>query len=172
MKTDEQLYAEMQRGRRAAFDELYARYELKLFGFIRAYLKNEQDAEEIFHDAMRALIDAKALSQKVAPWLFTVARNACLNRLRAQRATVRVSEELADGTAAAVDTLILKRRHVALCSAVDELPTKLNEVYKMRTAGASYEDMAQRLGVPLGTIKSRVNALVRRLREDMELWLP
>ncbi len=177
MKTDEQLYAEMRSGRRAAFDELYARYERKLFGFILAYLKNEQDAEEVFHDALKALVDAAQngrqaeLPQKVGAWLFTVARNASLNRLRSRRVAVPVAAELADAAAGAVDDLIQRGRQSALTAAVDRLPPALGRVYQLRAEGASYEDMARRLDLPLGTVKSRVNTLVRRLKKEMALWL-
>ena len=177
MKTDEQLYAEMRSGRRAAFDELYERYERRLFGFVLAFVKNEQDAEEVFHDAFKALIDlgleADQLPQRVGPWLFTVARNASLNRVRSRRVRVGLTagDELADGAPSPPDELIHRRRETALAAAVGRLPARLGRVYAMRAGGASYEDMARHLDVPLGTVKSRVNALVRRLRKDMASWL-
>jgi DNA-directed RNA polymerase specialized sigma24 family protein len=46
----------------------------------------------------------------------------------------------------------------------------LAEVYRLRVSGLSYEEMAQVLEVPLGTLKSRMHDMVRRLQEEMEKW--
>src|SRR4051812_12929861 len=71
---------------KAAFDALYARYEKRLFGFILTFVGNRQDAEEIFHDVFLALLDRPAdASGDLESWLFTVARNRALNRVRSRR---------------------------------------------------------------------------------------
>ena len=167
-------------GRATAFDELYARYERRLFGFILSYVKNREDAEEIFHDVFQAVIAATRAVDATVPgrfdaWLFTVARNLCLNRIRARRPSVSLaSDEAAEPFCPRESEearLVLQGRHRALAAAVERLPPKLGEVYRLRSGGSSYEDIARHLDVPLGTIKSRVNSLVRRLKEEMDQWL-
>ena len=49
------------------------------------------------------------------------------------------------------------------------MPDQLGEVYAMRAAGMSYEGVAEVLGVPIGTVKSRVHRMLERLREEMSL---
>ncbi|GMU11494.1 sigma factor-like helix-turn-helix DNA-binding protein [Corallococcus caeni] len=55
----------------------------------------------------------------------------------------------------------------ALLKAVGRLPLELGELYALRTQGMSYVEMADVLGLPLGTVKSRMHQLVKQLREEM-----
>jgi DNA-directed RNA polymerase specialized sigma24 family protein len=50
---------------------------------------------------------------------------------------------------------------------VAKLPVELGEIYSLRTQGMSYAEMAEVLGIPLGTVKSRMHQLVKQLREEM-----
>jgi RNA polymerase sigma-70 factor (ECF subfamily) len=54
-----------------------------------------------------------------------------------------------------------------LREAVQRLPGSLAEVYRLRAAGMSYDEVAGILDVPVGTVKSRVHEMVKRLREEM-----
>ena len=56
---------------------------------------------------------------------------------------------------------------LALGEAVSRLPVPLSEVYHLRASGLSYEEMAQVLEVPVGTVKSRMHDMVKRLREEV-----
>lgn len=177
MKTDERLYTDLGSGQARAFAALYARYEKPLFGFVLGFVKNREDAEEIFHDAFHALIRAARTGDKtpeqVGSWLFTVARNLSLNRLRARRPVQALENTFAvvASESGAESRLVEQGRAEALATAVDKLPPQLGAVYRLRAGGASYEEMAKNLDVPLGTVKSRVNALVRKLKKDMSPWI-
>ena len=50
------------------------------------------------------------------------------------------------------------------------LPKSLAEVYRLRASGLSYEEMAEVLAVPLGTVKSRMHQMVAELRKEMQAW--
>jgi DNA-directed RNA polymerase specialized sigma24 family protein len=50
------------------------------------------------------------------------------------------------------------------------LPATLQEMYRLRTSGLSYEEMAEVLEIPLGTIKSRMHHMVRVLQEELRPW--
>ena len=65
-------------------------------------------------------------------------------------------------------TLERRQREVALREAVARQPAALAELYQLRASGLSYEELAQVLAVPLGTVKSRIHELVSRLREEMK----
>jgi len=58
----------------------------------------------------------------------------------------------------------------ALDGAVARLPSSLSEVYHLRSSGLSYEEIAVVLGIPLGTLKSRMNTMVNVLREELKPW--
>ena len=69
--------------------------------------------------------------------------------------------------AAAVSwALRLERRH--LRPALAGLSLELAELYQLRSSGLSYEEMASVLAVPLGTVKSRMHAMVHRLRRELQ----
>jgi len=76
------------------------------------------------------------------------------------------------GTAMAAAPAALEARETAaaLAAAVERLPKSLAEVYRLRASGLSYEEMAEVLAVPLGTVKSRMHQMVAELRKEMKQW--
>lgn len=176
MASDEELFARVRGGDLAAFDALYARYESRLFGFLVRQLKSREEAEDVFHETfMNALrsrdIDFDRASFRT--WLYRIARNLVLNRARAKerqgRAFARLPE--ADPEASAEHALEQAERKRALDTAVARLPEALADVYHLRSAGLSYEEMAAVLEIPMGTLKSRMNAMVERLRGELSSWI-
>jgi RNA polymerase sigma-70 factor (ECF subfamily) len=63
----------------------------------------------------------------------------------------------------------LERRQLTeeVRAAASRLPAALGELYQLRASGLSYEELAEVLGIPLGTVKSRMHELVSRLREEV-----
>jgi RNA polymerase sigma-70 factor (ECF subfamily) len=169
IESDEELYARLLRGELAAFDRLYARFERPLFGFVLAQLGDRAEAEDVLHETFVAVLQARhtrAELRSVKAWLFQVARNLCLNRMRARKRTSRALEaaaELAQIAPPAEPEVDPKALH----EAVGRLPPALAEVYQLRASGLSYDDVAVILEIPLGTVKSRVHEMVKRLREEM-----
>jgi RNA polymerase sigma-70 factor (ECF subfamily) len=174
MISDEALFEQLVRGDLAAFDALYARHERPLFGFVLGHLGDRQEAEDVIHDAfVTALREGRrgAAPDCFRAWLYQVARNLCLNRLRTRQRAARAVENVARqpaATAAAPEHALADRQAAAaLRSAVDRLPTALAEMFRLRSSGMSYEELATVLGLPLGTVKSRMHDMVSRLREEM-----
>ncbi|MBI5517278.1 MAG: sigma-70 family RNA polymerase sigma factor [Deltaproteobacteria bacterium] len=174
MLSDEALHERLLRGELGAFDQLYDRYHRPLFGFIRRHLADAHEAEDVLHETFLALLREREGGLQAASlrgWLFQVARNLCLNRLRSRRRGARALE--AQGSEAPmVETPdhALEGRETAerLRRAVEALPAGLSELYALRAGGLSYEELAEALAVPVGTVKSRMHELVRRLREELE----
>ncbi len=175
MDSDEELYGRVRSGDMAAFDLLYERYASRLFGFLRAQLRSQHDAEDVFHEAfLRTLKSSEVTFERggFRTWLYRIARNLALNSLRKDQRGVRARAQLFEEESdTGADAKIEERElFVALDGAVARLPQSLSEVYHLRTSGLTYEEMATILEIPLGTLKSRMNQMTTQLREDLRPW--
>jgi RNA polymerase sigma-70 factor (ECF subfamily) len=176
MDSDEALFERLLAGELRAFDKLYERFERPLFGFIRARLGDTTEAEDVLHDAFMAVLREREKRSEVRSfraWLYQVANNLCLNRLRSRqragRAVDAATQVEALGSAPVPAELALERheRAAQLSRAVTRLPAQLADLYRLRASGLSYDEVAAALDVPLGTVKSRMHEMVKRLREEM-----
>jgi RNA polymerase sigma-70 factor, ECF subfamily len=173
---DEALYARVrQQGEMSAFDELYQRHERRLFAYLRGYLPVRADAEEVLHDAFLQVLRSREVrfeQGSFTSWLYRIARNLALNRLRSGRraADARAAISAPAELPRADQQVEAEERTRVLAEAVATLPQPLAELYQLRTGGMSYEDIAFALGVPLGTVKSRSHELVSRLKEGVRRW--
>jgi RNA polymerase sigma-70 factor (ECF subfamily) len=176
MESDEQLYLEVRKGSQAAFETLYERYEGPIFGFIYRRLQSRQDAEDVFHEAMLAIFKGPALefaNGGFAGWLFKVALNLSLNRVRSKKREGRALALVTDYDAAArnLETWPDPEDLEEMQKAAAGLSETLRQVYVLRREGRSYEEMSDILGIPLGTVKSRVHLMVTQLRKEMGKWI-
>jgi RNA polymerase sigma-70 factor, ECF subfamily len=175
MDSDERLYERVRAGDLAAFDDLYARYEYPLFGFLRATLGNRADAEDAMHEAFLNTLKSRQVQFDrggFRSWLYRIARNVALNRRRSEARGAAAKAKILAGDAppTAHERLEARELEAALDGAVARLPPALAEVYRLRTSGLSYEEIADVIEAPLGTVKSRMHEMVRLLREDMGPW--
>lgn len=172
--SDEALRERLLQGDLGAFDQLYARHGRALYAFIYRHLGDASASEDVLHETFMVMLrerDGGRAAESLRAWLYQVARNQCLNRLRSRRRGQRALSAVEDLPTAAVvqPDAALEARQTAerLQQAVAALPPGLAELYTLRARGLSYEELAQVLAVPVGTIKSRIHEMVRRLREEM-----
>ena len=181
MDSDEALYVRVKKGDMRAFDTLYARYESSLFGFLSSQLKNRADAEYVLHEAFLAAFKSREVvfdrDRGFKTWLYRISRNLASNRARSDRRGARalaqlpaVADAVGDAPPSADERLAQRELGNALDAAVERLPEPLSEVYHLRSSGLRYEEIAAVLEIPLGTLKSRMNQMVARLREDLRPW--
>jgi RNA polymerase sigma-70 factor, ECF subfamily len=175
MDSDEALFERLVAGDLRAFDRLYDRFERPLFGFILSQLGDPREAEDVLHETFLAVLrerDKHPSIRSFRGWLYRVARNGCLNRMRSRKRAARaLSEVTAADTAASApgpdQELELRERAELLSRAAARLPQALAEVYRLRAAGMSNDEVAVLLGVPVGTVKSRMHEMVKRLRGEV-----
>jgi len=177
MESDETLYRRVREGDMSAFDALYDRYQEQLFGFLLRTLRNRADAEDVFHDAFLSALKSTEVRFETGSfrsWLFRIARNRCINRHRSEQRGARAAGAIGPPQAApSAESELLERQLLsALDGAVGRLPPALSEIYHLRSSGLSYEEMADILAIPLGTLKSRMNQMVSILKEEVKPWTP
>lgn len=188
---DAALVDRFKRGDESAFEEIVGRYRNKLFLTALNFLHCRADAEEMAQDALirahRALKDFRGDSS-LATWLHRVVCNLARNRYwhlkrRGAGCTLSLDYEITDGggeTFAAFfsddsTTAPQEISVVEFSALVDDCMQKLDashrEILTLRNVGTlSYDEIAQRLGMSVGTVKSRISrareSLGRKLNEQ------
>jgi len=158
---------------RAAFETLYQRYVRSVFGLALRRLRDRQRAEdavqETFAAVWRSAGSYRPERGAAAPWLYAIARNAIVDRMRARNEPPAEAPDLASAEPGPGDraeaAYVAWRVHRAL----EELPTKEREVVELAYwSGMSQSEVAEYLHIPLGTVKTRTRSALARLAGVLE----
>jgi RNA polymerase sigma-70 factor, ECF subfamily len=187
--SDEQLLAAYRGGEVRAFEKLLARYEKPIWSFLRRFVRDAEAAEDLLQEVfLRVVRDAQESGPawkgeaKFSTWLYTIARNLCIDRAR--RAAVRgsASPSMDGPTGGDAETETLHERIAApgpstdavvagreaarrIDRAVAELPDDQREVFLMREVmELPFAEIASVVGVPEPTVKSRMRYALEKLR--------
>jgi RNA polymerase sigma-70 factor (ECF subfamily) len=171
--TDEDLLSRVAEGDRDAFGDLYRRYARAVLGLALRRLgdrgRAEDAVQEAFTSVWRAAHSYRRERGPVAPWLYAVARNAIADRGRARieppvEPTDSPSDE-AGPAERAEQSWVAWRVHRAL----EGLPESERHVLELAYySELSQSEIAEFLGIPLGTVKTRTRSGLRRLAEELE----
>ena len=182
---DAELVARVQRGDKQAFDLLVLKYQRKIMRLLSRMIRDpgeiEDVAQEAFIKAYRALPQFRGESSFYT-WLYRIAINTARNWLAQnnRRPSTPSAQENEDGeTFDATDNLTdssnpeseMASRQIAdtVNKAINDLPEELRNAIVMREIdGMSYEDIAESMSCPIGTVRSRIfrarEAIATRLR--------
>lgn len=187
--TDEELLVRYRdTGERLWFDELVHRYERDLFNYLRRYLGSPEAAEDVFQATFLKLhlsCEHYEEGRKFRPWLYTIATNQAIDFQRRNRRHKMVSldrpgsRQADEEVGKLIDMLVTGEEtpweaassreetdwvRQALLNLPEPMRAALNLVYYQ---GLMYREAAEVLEVPVGTVKSRVNAAILKL---VEAW--
>jgi len=172
--SDAELLARVGEGDREAFELLYRRYVRPLFGLALRRLGDRGHAEDAVQEAFAAIWRSASTYRPergaAGGWLYTVARNAIVDRLRRNGlATDAELPELVSNEPGppekAEDSYVAVRVHRAL----EELQPREREVIELAYwSGMSQSEVADYLGLPLGTVKTRTRSGLARLASLLE----
>ncbi|HEX3555816.1 MAG TPA: sigma-70 family RNA polymerase sigma factor [Thermoanaerobaculia bacterium] len=183
MKTDAELVASTLRGSQDAFRELVVRFERPVYSLVQRMAQDpgtaEDLAQEVFVKAYRRL-DSYDPQWKFSSWLFKIAHNTTIDHLRrgtpetvpleseeegrADLSAV-LADEAAESPAAAAERRDLAR---ALERAIASLRPEYRQAVLMFYAhGASYQEICEATGLPLGTVKTNLHRARRELAQAM-----
>lgn len=186
--TDEQLLAECVQGRSASFELLVRRYAQELHRFAARITGSAAAAEDVVQETFLQVHNSARTfdpGRRFKPWLFTIAANKARDYLRRRARRREVSFEaqtrfddggsqrfldlLASDAWTPDDTLSRDEQREIVTSLVDDMPERLREVlvlaYFHRLA---YREIGEVLGIPLGTVKSRLHAAVAWFAEKYQ----
>jgi RNA polymerase sigma-70 factor (ECF subfamily) len=164
-------------GDERAFASLYDRYGPILFGLLLRILHSRPEAEdvlqEVFLQVWQQARSFDAARGRAFTWLVTLARSRAIDRLRAldsrERAARRSAEDAppqGEGEEAADDAALREERAGVVREALAELPEEQRQVLLLAyLEGMSQSEIAAAKGQPLGTVKTRTRAGLRRLSE-------
>jgi RNA polymerase sigma-70 factor (ECF subfamily) len=158
--TDEDLVRRAQRGDRAAFDELVVRHRDRVYAVALRLTRNPADAEDALQDtflnAYRGLARFGGRA-RVSTWLYRIAANASFDVIARRRGRDQPLDEGAHEPAATGDPFAQSAERRALERALAALPDEFREaVVLCDIAGLGAGEAAELIGVPAGTVKSRV----------------
>ncbi|HET7571120.1 MAG TPA: sigma-70 family RNA polymerase sigma factor [Gaiellaceae bacterium] len=170
---DADLLARVGERDRLAFELLYQRYVRSVFGLALRRLGDRGRAEDAVQEAFAAIWRSAATYRPergaAGAWLYTVARNAIVDRFRSSGDPVAEVPELVSSELGpperAEQSFVSWRVHRAL----EELPTREREVLELAYwSEMSQSEVAEYLHLPLGTVKTRTRSALARLAELLE----
>jgi RNA polymerase sigma-70 factor (ECF subfamily) len=173
---DQQLLFQTSRGDEVSFCELYSLYGRQVYNYLLRLLREEPAAEDILQEVFLAVWRYAGNYQgraRVKTWLFRIAHNQAISWLRRDRLALPYEEIEADsGEASPEDQALESWRREQVRWALSWLSPKHRAVLEMAyLQDLSYQEIAEVVGCPVGTVKSRMNQAMRnlhgKLRERM-----
>ena len=169
------LFEAVGRGDQDAFAQLYDRYSAALFGVILKVVKEEARAEEVLQDAFvkiwKNIHSYDAAKGRPFTWMLNIARNAAID-------VVRTAEYRASTSVQALDKHVYRAgsdetrqglEHIGVDRVLQAMPTEHRDLIDMAYyQGYTQQEIAERTGLPLGTVKSRTRAALLSLRTALK----
>ncbi|HXJ19858.1 MAG TPA: RNA polymerase sigma factor [Polyangia bacterium] len=182
--SDEQLLAAYRAGQVAAFEALLGRYEKPIWIYLRRFVRRDEVAEDLLQEVfLRVVRDAQDAAApawkgqaKFSTWLYTIARNLCVDRAR--REALRKADSLDAGSGEialhdrvpspdrGADAVVAGRQAAArIDRAIAALPDDQREVFLMREVmELPFAEIAVLVGATEPTVKSRMRYALEKLR--------
>jgi RNA polymerase sigma-70 factor (ECF subfamily) len=186
LEREKEAILSAQRGEEKGFEYLYLKYHRGLYGYLLSMLRSPQGAEDLSQDIFVKLyrqIGSYRFQSPFSHWLFRSARNLAIDQFRRDKVRFAKSldeenedahplhERLPGPEATPQAHLLKKERDEVIRQAVSELPEVFKVVMVMREwEDLPYEEIGQRLGLSVGTIKSRLFRARDMLAKKLKGW--
>jgi RNA polymerase sigma-70 factor (ECF subfamily) len=179
---DRSALERMVAGDTRALEELYDRHGDLLYSLVRRVLSRAEDAEDVIQEIwLQAWRGARTYDPKrgtVCGWLVSIARSRAIDRLRSEgsrkRATDAAGVDSPDPPESPAESAVDRQRREHVDHAMSQLDPQHREVLELAYfAGLSQSEISERLGAPLGTVKSWTRQALSRLEKlvPREEWL-
>jgi len=180
--------AQLRQGDLDALSALLTRYQNRLYRYLLRMVRNQAEAEDLFQQTwvrVAERIRRYDPSRNFEPWLFAVARNLAIDHLRRIRpesldepisdseAGETGAARLASGERPVLEGILQQERSSRVNEAMETLPVAYREVLTLRfEEEMKLEEIAEVIGTPLSTVKTRLRRGLNRMREALELRYP
>lgn len=186
---DALLMLRVQRGDREAFEELVERHRQPVFNFIQRTVRSVEDTEDLAQQVFVQVWKAAGryrVAARFTTWLFTIARNLCLNEMRRRgrhpvesleepvtTSEGEVGREHADtGRPGVAEEVLLEELEGRIGVALAELPeAQRSAILLFREKEMAYEEIAEVLGVSVSATKSLIHRGRETLRRRLKAYL-
>ncbi len=182
--SDQEVVAEATRGREAAYRELVRRYERPVFSLIYRMVRNRELAEDLSQETFIKVLNALASYRpeyKFSSWVFKIANNAAIDHLRRRELDTLSLEgsphadtaekieatalQIGEKAESALDAVANKELGTEIEQAIARLRPEYRTCILLRhVEGRAYEEIAEMLNLPLGTVKTYIHRARNELR--------
>ncbi|MBP9853271.1 MAG: RNA polymerase sigma factor [Candidatus Omnitrophica bacterium] len=183
-KTDEEIMLDYQSGNREAISMIFHRYKNRILNFCVRILGNRADAEDVVHDVFVALLSSPYKQQpnaKFSTWLFTIARNRCIDKIRKTKKIFSMTFtnkdqstqwDVPDETDISSQNLEKKERAVFVQKAISRLDYQQREAIVLREYHQfSYDEIAKILNCSLNNVKILIFRAREKLRVELSSYI-
>jgi RNA polymerase sigma-70 factor (ECF subfamily) len=185
--TDEALMEQFQKGSSDSFATLLERHRRGIYNFVLRHVGDQGTAEDLLQDTFLRVVqgaDSYKLESKFTTWLYTIARNLCVDHARKMRFRRHKSLDQPTCEAEAEGPTLMDRvagpgappdrsaigteLQVRLSLAIATLNDEQREVFLMREySNLPFKEIAEVVGVPENTVKSRMRYALEHLRKQL-----
>ena len=173
---DAEYVKALRKGDLNAFNQLFDKYNKKLYFFAKGYLRSSEDAEELVQEVFLKIWETRGnLKDHLSfnAFLFTITYNAVLKHFRKTgrerkhlEQALLYKEESSDDTSAAVEYSELLS---ITNKAIDKIPEKRREIFKLsRQSGLSNAEIAEQLQISKKTVENQIYQSLKFLREQLK----
>ena len=187
-QTDEELIIDYLRGNDQAMELIFLKFKTQVFNYAFRLLSNRADAEDVTADTFLAIFAKKYLYQpevKFVTWLYTVVRNACIDRLRKRKRNVSLSVwdredneteggqiDVVDEKAVPVEDIQENERARQVQAAINKLPEDQREAIILREYHSmDYQQISQIMNCSLANIKILIFRARENLRKELSSFI-
>jgi RNA polymerase sigma-70 factor (ECF subfamily) len=184
--SDESLMLRYREGDVRAFEVIVTRHRKPIYNFILRFVRDAAQAEDVMQETFLRLIkgaDNYEKQAKFTTWMYTIARNLCVDASRrgkhrkAASLDAPIGEDegatlldmVSDGAVGADGKAIQRELAIRMKQAIEALPEEQREIFLLReVSDLQFNEIAQVVGVSENTVKSRMRYALEKLREALE----
>lgn len=172
--SDKELMEKVKSEDTSAFSVLVDRYKVRLLNLIYRMLQNKDEAEDILQETfLRVYRERQSYDPTYAfsTWIYTITLNLCRNELKKRKRFKFFGIDLIKNNREYASEAVKNNNRLSstMENAIGSLGVKYRTVFLLRDVNQlSYEEISQSLGIPMGTVKSRVNRARLMLRDRLK----